>query len=260
MRERISACITAGNEEKNIRRCLESVKWADEIVVVDSHSKDRTAEISREYTDLVYQHSWQGYIGQKNLIKSMARGPWILFVDADEEISPELRDEILREFDEGTPRHYAGYEFPRMVWYLGRWIRHGDWYPDVKLRLFRKDLGRCGGREPHDRMIVQGAIKRLKGVMHHYTYNNIGDQLATLNKFSTISAQTHYEEGEVFAWSKLLLRPLLRFLRGYLLKLGVLDGLPGLVIAATTAYGVFIKYAKLWEIERGYLQARKTGR
>jgi len=258
MREAISACVTAGNEERNIRRCLESVKWADEIVVVDSYSEDKTADISREYTDLVHQHRWLGYIGQKNLIKGMASGPWILFADADEEISSELRDEILREFESGATDHCVGFEFPRMVKYLGRWIRHGDWYPDVKLRLFRKDRGRCGGREPHDRMIVDGPIKRLEGRVYHYTYADISAQLATMNKFSTISAQTQAEEGEVFAWSKLLVRPLLRFLRGYVLKLGFLDGFPGLVIAVTAAYGVFSKYAKLWEIQK--LAHQKEGK
>jgi len=119
MPEKISACITAGNEEKNIRRCLESVRWADEIVVVDSFSTDRTVEICREYTPLVYQHKWLGYIGQKNLIKDMAAGPWILFIDADEEISPSLRDEILAEFRTDASRGVDGYEFPRLVRYLG---------------------------------------------------------------------------------------------------------------------------------------------
>jgi glycosyltransferase involved in cell wall biosynthesis len=139
MREKISVCITAGNEEKNIRRCLESVRWADEIIVVDSFSTDRTVAICREYTQLVYQHRWMGYIGQKNLIKNMARYPWVLFLDADEEVSPELRDEILRELESPDAAGNAGYEFPRMVYYLGRWIRHCGWYPDYRVRLFDRD-------------------------------------------------------------------------------------------------------------------------
>ena len=139
MREKISACITACNEEHKIRRCLQSVQWTDEIVVVDSFSSDRTVEICKEYTDKVHQHQWLGYIGQKNLIKDMAEGPWILFIDADEEVSPTLCAEIQEEFDSGACGPIAGYEFPRLVKYLGRWITHGDWYPDVKLRLFRKE-------------------------------------------------------------------------------------------------------------------------
>lgn len=248
MRETISACITVGNEERNIRRCLESIAWVDEIVVVDSFSTDRTAAICKEYTDLVYEHRWLGYIGQKNLIKDLASGQWILFVDGDEEVSPELRDEILQEFDSDRTKRHAGYEFPRMVWYLGRWIRHGDWYPDIKLRLFRKDQGRCGGKEPHDRMIVHGPVKRLHGVVHHYTYEGISDHLATLNRFSTISAQTQQQEGRRLHFTDLAFRPGWRFFRGYILKLGLLDGLPGLIIAIVSAYGVFAKYAKLWEM------------
>jgi glycosyltransferase involved in cell wall biosynthesis len=250
MREKISACVTAGNEEKNIRRCLESVTWADEIVVVDSFSTDRTPKICREFTELVYEHTWLGYIGQKNLIKDLASGPWILFIDADEEISPDLRDQIMKEFETGSSNDFAGYEFPRMVRYLGRWIRHGDWYPDVKLRLFRKNLGTCGGREPHDRTVVEGAVKRLTGHMYHYTYSGIKEQLSTLDSFSTITANGWHEDGKRFRWCDLLFRPGFKFFRSYFLKHGFLDGLPGLIIAAATSFGVFVKYAKLWELER----------
>lgn len=255
MRERISACVIAGNEERNIRRCLESITWADELIVVDSFSADRTPAIAREYTDRVYQHEWLGYIGQKNLIKDMAAGPWILFLDADEEVSMALRDEILAAFEAGECAQVAGYEFPRMVRYLGRWIRHGDWYPDVKLRLFRKALGTCGGKEPHDRTTVNGPVKRLRGHIHHYTYDDIPDQIATLNRFTTITAQTKLQDGQAFFLPDLFLRPLIRFLRGYLLRRGFLDGLPGIIIAATAAYAVFIKYAKVWELE---LQRREA--
>lgn len=247
MREKISVCITAGNEEANIRRCLESVKWADEVVVVDSFSEDNTAAICREYTGFVYEHKWLGYIGQKNLIKDLAAGPWILFVDADEEISPALRDEILDEFESGRCASVDGYEFPRMVWHLGRWIRHGDWYPDVKLRLFRKDRGECGGREPHDRTVVNGRVKRLKGDIFHYSYDNLRDQLASINNFTTITAEVWAEENKSFRVLDMVFRPLFRFFRCYILKRGFLDGLPGLTIAVMTAFAVFAKYAKLWE-------------
>ncbi|MFC1497815.1 glycosyltransferase family 2 protein [Verrucomicrobiota bacterium] len=253
MREKISACITAGNEERNIRRCLESVKWADEIVVVDSFSTDKTAEICREYTQRVYQHQWLGYIGQKNLIKDLAIFPWILFIDADEEISSELRDQILKEFESGSNKNYAGYEFPRMVKYLGRWIMHGDWYPDIKLRLFRKAAGTCGGKEPHDRTTVNGRVKQLKGHMFHYTYDSLDEHVKTLNRFSTITAKGWYLDRKAFKYSDFFFRPALRFIRGYLLKRGFMDALPGLIIAMIISYGVFIKYAKLWEF---YLKER----
>ena len=250
MRHKISACITAGNEESNIRRCLQSVTWADEIIVVDSFSTDRTPEICREYTDRVYKHRWMGYIGQKNLAKDLATHEWVLFLDADEEVSPALRDEILHAFERGDTTRFAAFEFPRMVWFLGRWITHGDWYPDTKLRLYRKNLGECCGSEPHDRMMVDGPCKRLQAPLYHYTYTCIRDQLETLNKFSTITALSQFKDGRKFNSSLLLVRPVLRFLRGYLFRLGFLDGLPGLIIATTSAFGVSAKYAKLWELER----------
>lgn len=251
MRDKITACITAGNEEDNIRRCLESVKWADEIVVVDSFSKDRTPEICREYTSRVFKHRWLGYIGQKNLAKDLASFEWVIFIDADEEISSELRDEILAELDSAGSSRYNGFEFPRMVRIYDHWIRHGDWYPDVKLRLYRRSKGECGGREPHDRMVVEGRIKRLKNPLYHHTYTGFADQLSTLNRFSTITAEMQHAEGRRFHAGLLLVRPVLRFLRGYVLKRGFMDGMPGLIIAFTASFGVFVKYCKLWELQRG---------
>lgn len=248
--EKISACIIAGNEERDIERCLQSVAWADEIVVVDSFSKDRTVEIARRYTDKVFQHEWHGYIGQKKLISGLAQGPWILFVDADEEVSPGLRREIEEIFAQPPPPGVNGYECPRLVHYLGRWIRHGDWYPDIKLRLFRKTHGRCGGKEPHDRVFVEGQVRRLQGQLFHYTYTDIADQIATLNRFSGISAQTQREEGHRVRLSDLIFRPFFRFLRCFILKRGFLDGVPGLIVARNVAFGTFIKYAKLWEFNQ----------
>lgn len=243
----ISACVTAGNEEKNIRRCLQSLTWCDEIVVVDSFSQDRTVEISREFTPRVYQHEWLGYIGQKNLIREMARHPWILFLDADEELSPGLREEIQREFADPSFGRYAGYKFPRMVHYLGRWIRHGEWYPDLKLRLFRKDLGRSAGQEPHDHVVVNGAVKILRHHLYHYTYDDISDHIDTINRFSSITAREKLAHGYRFKWTDIFFRPALRFLKAYVLRCGFLDGMPGLIIALVTAFGVNIKYSKIWE-------------
>ncbi len=250
MRDKISACVTAYNEEQKIRRCLESIKWADEIVVVDSFSTDSTFDICKEYTDRVYRHEWLGYIGQKNLIKEKAVHPWILFMDADEEVSEELKDRILGEMASEHVGQYAGYEFPRMVKYLNRWIRHGDWYPDAKLRLFKKQKGVCTGVEPHDRIEVQGKVKRLNGHLYHYTYTGIRDQVSAANRFSTITARGWHERGKKFRLRHLVFRPALRFMRAYFLRLGILDGIPGLIIAVIASYGVFIKYAKLWEFNR----------
>jgi glycosyltransferase involved in cell wall biosynthesis len=248
MRDKISACVTAGNEERNIRRCLESLRWCDETVVVDSFSRDATVAIAREFTDRVYQHEWLGYIGQKNLVRQMARHPWVLILDADEELSPGLREEIETALERDAGR-FVGYQFPRRVYYLGRWIRHGEWYPDVKLRLFRRDRGHTEGREPHDHVVVDGAVRTLRHAIHHYTYDDIRDHIDTVNRFSTITAQQKFSEGLRCRWFDLVLRPAGRFLKAYLLKLGCLDGRRGLLIATISAFGVVVKYAKLWELQ-----------
>ena len=261
MREKISACITCGNEEHNIRRCLSSVTWADEIVVVDSYSQDKTVEIVREFTDNVHQQEWLGYIGQKNFIKNLASHPWILFVDADEEISPELRDEILHEFNSGANKDVGGYEFPRLVKFLGKWIYHGDWYPDMKLRLFRKDVGICEGVEPHDRVRVEGEVRRLQGHLHHYTYDDIADMVNTLNRFSSIASDVRFEKHQHPGWTDFLFRPFYRFIKCYFIKSGYKDGFIGMLIAVTAAYSTFIKYAKLREHEINLKnESRSTGR
>lgn len=258
MREAITACVITYNEEDKIRRCLQSVKWCDEIIVVDSFSTDKTVDIAREFTSRVYTHEWMGYIGQKNLTKDMASSPWILFIDADEEVSPRLRDEILREFESGASEKTDGYECPRKVFFLGKWISHGDWYPDRKLRLFRKAKGKCHGMEPHDRVVVDGRVRKLRGDLLHYTYDNIEEQVSVLNKYSSITAEGWRKEGQKFRLGRLILHGPCRFLRSYLLKLGFLDGVPGLVVATISATGVFIKYAKLWELYHGRKAAQGT--
>jgi len=249
MREKISACVMTCNEERNIRRCLESIMWCDEIVVVDSFSTDRTIEICREYTDKVLQHEWLGYIGQRNLMRRMAVHPWVLYIDADEEISPKLRDAIVHEFEHRTDR-FVGYEFPRQVYYLGKWIRHGAWYPDFKLRLFLRDKGRSGGVEPHDQVVLDGPVRRMHHPIWHYTYEDITDHVNTTNRFSSISACSMFEDGQRFKWSDFLIRPPWRFVRGFIFRSGWIDGRRGFIIAVVNAFGVAMKYAKLWELER----------
>lgn len=246
----LSVCIITGNEEKNIGRCLESVKWADEIVVVDSFSTDRTVEIAKRYTDRIFQHRWLGYIGQKAVARNLARGEWILFVDADEAVSESLRKEIQLRFKAGVPERVAGFDFPRQVWFLHRWIRHGDWYPDSKLRLFRKARGRCCGKEPHERIDVNGEVLHLRQPLYHYTYDNIADQINTINRFSSISAagdsKREFSTGSLL-W-RILFHPPFRFIRCYFVKRGFLDGMAGFIIAVSVSYGALIKYAKYWEI------------
>ena len=244
--EKISVCIICGNEIKNIERCLKSVTWADEILVLDSFSSDGTYEVAQKYTDKVFRHEWLGYIGQKKLIAEKASGPWILFVDADEEVSDNLRAEIESLFSQPIPNGVNGFNCPRLVHYLGRWIWHGDWYPDTKLRLFRKAYGECGGEEPHDRIIVTGKVRNLRNPLNHYTYDDITDQISQINRFSSISAKTKRSFGAGLCG--LLFHPLFRFIKCYFFKLGFLDGIPGLIIACNVAFSTFAKYAKLWEL------------
>ena len=248
-REKISACVIVFNEERKIRRCLESLTWCDEIVVLDSFSTDRTVDICREFTDRIFQHVWLGYVGQRNKVRELARHPWIFNIDSDEEVSPGLRREIEEAFAYGEPA-YRGYEFPRQVFYLGKWINHGEWYPDVKLRLFHRDFGRSEGEEPHDKVVVNGPVQRLHNPLWHYTYDDLRDHMDTLDRFSTISARQKFVQDPRFHLLDFLTRPPLRFLKGYVLKGGFRDGWHGLIIAVICSFGVFMKYAKLWELAR----------
>jgi glycosyltransferase involved in cell wall biosynthesis len=255
---KISACIITFNEEKNIRRCLDSVSWCDEIVILDSFSTDSTISICREYTDKIYQHEWMGYVGQRNLVREKANCDWVLYLDADEEVSSELQDEILREKSQGF-NGYLGYQFPRRVEYLGRWILHGEWYPDIKLRLFKKIKGRSVGTEPHDYVTVDGNVKTLKNPINHYTYRDISDHIQTVNHFASIAAAEKYQKGERHGWSGIIFRSIWRFIRGYIIKMGFLDGHRGYLIAVINSFGVIIKYAKLWEIGLQQQASEKMG-
>jgi len=245
----ISACIITYNEEENIRACLESVKWADEIVVVDSYSTDNTFDIAKEYSKHVIQRSWPGHVAQKNNTLVYATNEWVLSLDADERISPELREEIEAELQKKT-LSWDGFNMPRWTFYLGRWIRHGGWQPDIKLRLFKKSKGRWGGKDPHDKVILDGKAKRLKSPIYHYNYKDLSHQITTIESYSRISSAELYKERKKFRYSDLLLRPPFRFLRDYFLKQGFRDGWPGLIIAVNTSFYVFTKYAKLWELQK----------
>lgn len=243
----LSVCIICFNEEQNIRRCLESVTWADEIIVVDSMSQDKTAEIAKEYTDKVYQKTWVGYVDQKNFAISKTNGNWILSVDADEEITSTLRDEILAETAKDDAKD--GYRIPRRSFYQGRWINHSGYYPDKQLRLFRRERGYWTGGRVHERVEVQGSVGDLKKDLLHYPYKGvISGQLQTVNSFSSLIAEDMYERGRRYHISLLLLRPTFKFFEVYLLKLGFLDGLAGFIIAITSSYAMFVRYVKLREL------------
>ncbi|MCD5397812.1 glycosyltransferase family 2 protein [candidate division NPL-UPA2 bacterium] len=243
----ISVCIITKNEEKNIRKCLESVKWADEIVVIDSFSTDRTVEICQDYTDKAFPHKYEGQVEQKNFAVSQATNDWILALDADEQLSAELAEEIKKELEENRGQ-WSGYYFSRSTYYLGKWIRHGGWYPDYNLRLFNKNKAHWGGENPHDRIIIrEGKIKRLKNSLFHY-YGNLNRHLNTVNNFSSISALVRQAEGKRFRLGKLVFHAAVKFLETYIYKHGFLDGLPGFIISGVSSFYVFTREAKLWEL------------
>jgi len=246
----VSVCIVACNEEKNIGGCLESVSWADEIIVVDSFSADRTVELAKRFTDRVIQRKWSGYLDQKKFAIGLARNEWVLLLDADEQISEKLAGEIRDELTENKGL-YNGYCFPRKLYYLGRWIKRGEWYPDYKLRLFRKSAARITGMEPHDSIVLEeGGTKRLGGDILHYSYKDIAAQMTTLNRYSSISAGEMYKAGVKAPLARMFLHPVCRFMTAYIFRRGFMDGVPGMMIAVVNSFYVFLKYAKLWELYR----------
>lgn len=243
--EKLSVTIITLNEEKNIRDALESVKWADEIVVVDSGSSDKTVDICKEYTDKVFFNPWPGHIAQKNFAINKASNIWILSIDADERITPKLAGEIKEVLQFPNADAYAE---PRHVFYLNRWINHSGWYPDYKVRLFRKDKAKWGGINPHDVVVVNGKVEYLKGDLIHYSYKDISHHVNTINNFTTISAGEYLKLGKRASLWNIVSRPTGTFLKKYILKQGFRDGIPGFIIAVSSAYYVFLKYAKLWEL------------
>jgi glycosyltransferase involved in cell wall biosynthesis len=247
---KISVCMITFNNARTVEQALKSVRdWADEIVVVDSFSTDDTPAIVRRYTDNFEQRSWPGFRDQYNYCIAKAGNDWVIFIDADEVISPELVQEIpLRlKKDAGA---CDGYIAHRRTYYLGRWIMHGGWVPDYEIRLFKKSAGAFEGAL-HANVKVRGRVGELKGIYQHYNYRDIADQIDTINRYSATAAQDMLSEGKRFHFHDLLLRPPIRFIKEYFFKRGFLDGMPGLVIAISTMYYVFIKYAKLWELEQG---------
>jgi glycosyltransferase involved in cell wall biosynthesis len=244
----VSAVVVCFNEEDRIADCLESVRWCDEIVVVDSFSTDRTAEICRRYADRFVQQAWAGYRDQKAFAHSLATRDWVLVVDADERVTLELRQEIIDALNRDG-QAYAGYAVPRLVYFLRRWWWRGGWYPDYGVRLFRRERATWGGTDPHEEIIVDGRICRLKNPLHHYSYRNIDDHIQRINRYTSLSSRELKKEGEGWRRSDALLRPAVRFFRFYILERGFLEGFAGFYVALTAAFYVFLKYAKLWELE-----------
>ena len=245
---KLSVTVITKNEAADIGEALASVRWADEIIVVDSRSTDDTVGIARQYTDRVVVRDWPGYIDQKNHAASLAAHDWILSVDADERVTPELAAEIQARLKD-APRE-AAFQIPRVTWHLGRWVRSTDWYPDYQLRLYDRRSAQWTGRYVHEAVTVRGATGRLRSELQHYAYRDIADHLDTINHYTTLAARQMREDGRRAGLLQLAGHPPLAFLRNYLAHGGIRDGLPGFIISALNAYYVFLKFAKLWDLER----------
>jgi glycosyltransferase involved in cell wall biosynthesis len=248
--DKLSVVIITYNEEKNIATCLDSVKdLADEIIVVDSFSKDKTKEICLTYHVQFYEHAFEGHIQQKNFAASLANNDYVLSLDADEALSPLLNKKILLEKENFQN---DGYYFNRVTNYLGKWIRHGAWYPDRKLRLWNRHKGQWCGQNPHDKyeMFPDSKIGRLKGDILHYSYYSLEQHINQFDKFTSISAKELYNSGKKYNLLKSFLSAFVNFFKGFFIKMGFLDGYYGFVICIFNSFATFVKYAKLHELNK----------
>jgi len=239
----LSVVIITLNEEVNIGRCLASVKGlADEVVVLDSFSTDRTEAICREYGALFHQHAFDDFVAQKNRALALASHDLVLSLDADEALSDELRRSILTVKDDPQA---AGYTMNRLTNYCGKWIRHCGWYPDRKLRLVNRTVSRWEGKSIHEKMAVNGTVGHLEGDLLHFSYYSIRGHMDQANRFTDYSASAMFETGKRAPLWRLIVNPAMMFLRSYFLKLGFLDGFYGFVICLNSSHATFLKYAKL---------------
>ena len=247
---KLSAVIITHNEEKNISRCLTSLQGlADEIVVVDSFSTDKTENICQKFETRFIKHAFVGHIEQKNFAIQQTTYPFVLSLDADEALSETLRQSIEKIKGEGAD--YA-YEFDRLTNYCGKWIRHCGWYPDTKLRLWHKEKGCWGGTNPHDKVIMQPNVKiqHLKGNLLHYSYYSVAEHLQQIDRFTTIGAAKEREKGKNVSFCGMVLRSKWKFIRDYIFKLGFLDGKAGYQVCKMSSWATYIKYAKLRELNK----------
>ncbi|HUK99611.1 MAG TPA: glycosyltransferase family 2 protein [Nitrospirota bacterium] len=248
MEQKLSIAIITYNEESNIRRTLESVAWALEIIIVDSGSSDKTVQICREYTDKIFHQDWLGFACQKNLAIDKTSGDWVLSLDADEPIEPELVDEIKEIISSSTS--HDGYRIPRRTFFLGKEIKHGGWYPDYNLRLFRRGKGRFEERAVHEAIRVKGSVGKTRHAILHFAYPDLISYLSMMNKYTTLAVEvmsTQSISAFKIGWMNILFRPVLTFLYKFIFRLGFLDGKHGLVLNLFHAGYVFAKYAKAWE-------------
>ena len=243
---KVSVTVITLNEAEHIGAAIDSAAWADEIVVVDCGSTDGTADIARAKGVTVLSREWSGYVDQKNFAAEQASHDWIFSLDADERIRPELATEIRALLlSEPSKR---GYRVPRATFYLGRWIRTTDFYPDFQTRLYDRRAGRWRGRYVHESVTVDGPVGQLRHDLEHYSYRDLRDHLDRVNHYTTLAARQMREAGRRAGPLDLLVHPPAAFIRNYVLRRGVLDGTAGLTISLVNAYSVVLKFAKLWEL------------
>jgi len=245
----LSLVLIAHNEAANLKRCLDSAApLASEIVVVVNDCTDNTVEIAKSYGAHVYEHAWQGHRDQKNIALGHATQAWVLCLDADEELTPELAADI-EAFVKGNNDHYAGAFFARRVFFLGRWIKHGDWYPDWSLRLIRRGKGKWGGSREHDKMLLDGQAAKLSGDLNHYSYRDLNHHLLKLPYYADIYLKRLQDKKARWSAPVTVFRAFWRFFRCYVLKLGFLDGYPGFYIAYFQSFSAIFRHSKLYEAE-----------
>ena len=252
--KKLSAAIITFNEENNIRDCIEScLPVADEILILDSHSTDETETIARSYDNVRFEtRNFDGHIEQKNAAIDRCSHEWIISLDADERISPRLA-ESLQEFKQKPDDENNGFKLARLTFHMGRFIRHSSWYPQRRYRLFRKGKARWSGENPHDFVEIEGPGGVLKGDIIHYSFKDLSHQVDTVNKFSSIVAFTRFRKGRRFSWLPVLYKPWGKFWEIYLFKRGFLDGFPGFAIAVASAFSTFLKFAKIYEMDRKFI-------
>jgi len=244
----VTVTIITLNESHHIGAAIDSAAWADEILVVDSGSTDDTVAIATARGVRVMGRTWPGYVDQKNYAASVASHDWIFSLDADERITPSLADEI-REIVGRDPAERA-FRVPRVTFHLGRWVRTTDFYPDHQTRLYDRRAARWQGKYVHESVVADGAVGQLKNELQHYSYRDLSDHLDRINRYSTLAAQQMYEAGRRSTAVDLLAHPPAAFLRNYVLRGGFADGLAGLTLSLVNAYSVFLKFAKLWELQQ----------
>lgn len=244
----ISVTIITLNEADHVGAAIESASWADEVIVVDSGSTDETVAIARAKGARVEARAWTGYVDQKNFAAGLARYDWIFSLDADERITPELAAEIRALLASGPP--LAGYRVPRVTHHLGQWIRTTDFYPDYQTRLYDRRRARWRGKYVHESVEVDGGSGRLEHELHHYSYRDLNDHIARIHHYTTLAARQMHESGRRASTFDLLVHPPAAFLRNYILRRGVLDGAAGLTLSILNSYAVFLKFAKLRELQR----------